>query len=248
MTTENANKPPSSLSLLASLVDRPSTTLAEILTRPRGRWVLPTLLAVLSIVASAVVTAPYLAIAVKAQMATVLSRLTPEQLAQMPQQMTSFQSPAFIGVTTALTGILALIVGYLVRAAVLYFAALVTGGEVQFNRYLAAMPWLGLPFVLEAIVQTAYVLANKQLLVNQGLSYLVSSGKPATDAGNWAYAALGTITVFWLWHLLLTFKLYRGGSKFSGGTAFILTLVYALLTVTVRIGSGVLTRLVSPSG
>ena len=100
--TESKN----SWALLAGIVDRPSATLAEITAHPRWRWVLPVTLAILATVASAIVTAPYLAAEAKLQMAAVLNRMPAEQLAQMPKQMATLQTPLFVGASAALTGIL----------------------------------------------------------------------------------------------------------------------------------------------
>ena len=107
--TESKN----SWALLAGIVDRPSASLAEITAHPRWRWVLPVTLAILATVASAIVTAPYLAAEAKLQMAAVLNRMPAEQLAQMPKQMATLQTPLFVGASAALTGILVLLIGYL---------------------------------------------------------------------------------------------------------------------------------------
>jgi hypothetical protein len=246
MTEENAAKPTSSWSLLVGIIDRPSATLAEIVARPRWRWVLPVMLALLATIVSAIVSAPLLTIEAKQQMAAVLNRMSAEQLAQMPKQMSIFQTPLFVGASAALTGILALLIGYLLQAAALYFGSLIAGGDIEFGRIFVAVPWLGLPFVLETIVQTVYVAIKGKLIVNQGLSYLVSSGNRATDAGSLAYAALGMVTLFWLWHLLLVFKFLRVGPRLSQGAAFAVTLLYAALNMGVRAGFAALSRLVSP--
>ena len=158
---------------------------------PRWRWVLPVTLAILATIASVVVAAPFLAAEAKIQMAAVLSRMSVEQLAQMPKQLAAFQTPLFVGTSAALTGILALLIGYLFQAAALYFGSLIAGGEIDFGRLFAATPWIGLPFVLESAVQTVYIAVNGRLIVNPGLSYLVSTGSRTADVGSLAYAALG---------------------------------------------------------
>ncbi len=246
MSEASSVKPKSSWSLLASMVDRPSAALTEIVAHPRWRWVLPVTLAILATLASAAVTAPYLAVEAKLQLAAVLNRMSADQLAQMPKQMATFQTPLFIGASAALTGILALLIGYLLQAAALYFGALIAGGDIEFSRIFVAVPWLGLPFVLETIVQTIYVGINGRLIANQGLSYLVSTGNRTVDAGSLAYAALGMVTLFWLWHLFLVFKFLRVGPRLSQGTALAVTLLYAALNVGVRAGFAALSRLVSP--
>jgi hypothetical protein len=100
--------------------------------------------------------------------------------------------------------------------------------------------------VLETVVQTVYVAVKGRLVVNQGLSYLVSTGSRTADAGSLPYAALGMLTLFWLWHLLLTFKLLRVGPRLGGAAAFFVTLLYATLSVGVRAGFAVLSRMASP--
>jgi hypothetical protein len=247
MSEASSTQPRSSWALLAGIVDRPSATLAEITARPRWRWVLPVVLAILATIASAVVAAPFLAAEAKLQMAAVLSRMPAEQLAQMPKQIAMFQTPLFVGASAALTGILTLLIGYLLQAAALYFGSLIAGGDIEFGRIIVAVPWLGLPFALETIVQTVYVAIKGRLIVNQGLSYLVSSGNRTTDAGSLAYAVLGMLTLFWLWHLLLIFKFLRVGPRLSQGAAFAVTLLYAALSVGVRAGLAALSRLASPA-
>jgi hypothetical protein len=246
MSEASITQPKSSWVLLAGIVDRPSATLAEITAHPRWRWVLPVTLAILATLASVVVAAPFLAAEAKLQMAAVLNRLSAEQLAQMPKQMATLQTPLFVGASAALTGILALLIGYLLQAAALYFGSLIAGGEIDFGRLIAATPWLGLPFVLESVVQTVYVAVNGRLVINSGLSYLVSTGSRTADAGSLAYAALSALTLFWLWHLLLAFKLLRVGPRLGGGAALVMTLLYAALSVGVRAGFAALSRMASP--
>jgi hypothetical protein len=246
MSEASSTQPQSSWTLLAGIVDRPSATLAEITARPRWRWVLPVTLAILATIASTVVTAPFLAVEAKLQMAAVLNRMPAEQLARMPKQMAMFETPLFVGASAALTTILALLIGYQLQAAVLYFGSLIAGGEIDFGRLFTATPWLGLPFVLETVVQTVYVAVKGRLVVNQGLSYLVSTGSRTADAGSLPYAALGMLTLFWLWHLLLTFKLLRVGPRLGGAAAFFVTLLYAALSMGVRAGFAVLSRMASP--
>jgi hypothetical protein len=247
MSESSITKPRSSWTLLVGIIDRPSATLAEVMARPRWRWVLPLTLAVLALIANAIVSAPLLAAEAKIQMAAVLNRMPADQLARMPKQMEMFQTPLFVGASAALTGVLALLIGYLLQAAALYFGSLIGGGDIEFGRIFAATPWIGLPFVLETIVQTVYVAVKGQLIVNQGLSYLVSTGNRTADAGNLAYAALGMLTLFWLWHLLLVFKLLRVGPRLGAGAALTVTLLYAALSVGVRAGFAALSRLANPS-
>jgi hypothetical protein len=237
----------SSWSLLVSMIDRPGVALADIVANPRWRWILPVVLAVLTTAAAAALTAPLLADQAKLAMAGQLNRLPAEQLARVQTQMALFQSPAFVGGTAAATGILALLLGWLLGGALLYFGTLLAGGDLEFGRILAAVPWLGLPFVFESILETVYALTRGQLLVNRGLSYLVSSGKPLVDARTPSYVALGQLSLFWLWHLVLVYVLFRCAPKFGRGTALMLTILYAMVTVGGRVGLALLAGLMTPA-
>ncbi len=149
--------------------------------------------------------------------------------------MAVFQTPLFLGATTLVMGIIGLALGWLIQGGVLYFGALIAGADLEFKRIFATTPWLGLPYVLETIVHTAYVAVKGQLIVNQGLSYLVSSGKPLDDARNLAYAALSQVSIFRLWHLALVYVLLRSVGRLGQGAAFWLTVIYAGLFVAAHL-------------
>ena len=114
MNESSLVRPQHVLALLTSIVDRPSVALADIMAQPRGRWVLPMLLAALATALSAIVTAPYLAVEAKAQMATVLNSLPADQVAMLPEQITAVQTPTFLAATTAAVGVLGLLIGWVV--------------------------------------------------------------------------------------------------------------------------------------
>jgi hypothetical protein len=217
--------------MLPGIVDQPGATLANAAAYPRWRWLLPAALALIALILSAVLTAPLLATQAQQALVLQLNRLPADQLERVQAQMAVFQSPAMIGAMAVATGVFGLALGWLLQAAIVYFGLLIGGAEVDFRRLLAAAPWLGIPFVLETLEQTAYVLSRGQLIVNQGLSYLVSSGKPLEDVRNLTYVALSQVSLFRLWHLWLVYVLLRVAGKLDRGAAFFLTVVYAAVTV-----------------
>ncbi len=204
---------------------------------------LPAALAIAALVVSVVLMAPLLATQAQQAMAGQLNRLPAAQLEAVQAQMALFRSPLFIGAVAAATGVLGLLVGWLLQSALFFFGAMIAGGEADFGRLFAAVPWVNLPFVLETIVRTAYVASRGQLIVNEGLSYLVSSGKPLEDARNLAYVALSQASLFRLWHLVLVYFLLRVGTKLERGGALALTLIYALLAVGGQLALATLSRL-----
>jgi hypothetical protein len=232
--------------LCLGIVDRPGQTLANVVAYPRWRWVLPALLAVAALAISLALTAPLLAAQSQQAMAQQLSRMSPSQAEQVSQQMARFSSPAFVGGVAFATGLVAMLIGWLIEAAILYFGGLIGGGELQFRQVAAAVPWLYVPLALERLLQTAFILSRGKLIANQGLSYLVSSGNQVQDAHNLAYVALGQVTLFRLWHLTLVYMFFRGAANFSRAASFWLTAAYAALLIGGAVGLAALGRLVSP--
>ncbi len=228
------------------MMDRPAATLADAVAEPRRRWLLPALLALVATVAAVALTAPFLAAQAQQAVTQQLNQLPSEQLAQFQNQMAFLQSPLFIGGTAVVSAVFGLLVGWLAQAALFYFGALIAGSDVDFRRLLSVTPWVNLPFVWETILQAAYALFHGGLLVNQGLSYLVSAGKPLEDARSLAYVALSQVSLFRLWHLLLVYLLFRVGAKVGGGTAFWLTLLYAALGVGVQLALAALAGALTP--
>jgi Yip1 domain len=237
----------SSWLLIIDIIDRPGHALANIALYPRWRWLLPALLAVIALVVSTVLTAPLLVERSAQMMAEVLRNIPSEQASMVRQQMERFNTPTLIVAQTVAGGVLALLVTWVVRAAILYFSSLIAGGEVSFNGIFVALPWLDIPRVLEVVLQTVYTLVTGRLITNYGLSYLVSSGRLMADARDPAYVALSQVTLFNLWHLVLVYILYRAVAKLGSGTSFLLTVLYFGLLLGGQLALVAVSRLLSPT-
>jgi hypothetical protein len=146
-------------------------------------------------------------------------------------QVARFSSPLVVTLTRSLAAIVSLPAGWLTQVAIVYFGALIAGGDVEFGWIFATAPWLGIRFVLETILQTIYVSTQGKLLVNHGLSYLVSTGKPLADARNASYVALRQASLFRLWNLLLVNVLLRSVGKLGRSSAFLVPVIYLSLLV-----------------
>jgi hypothetical protein len=212
--------------LLFDIIDRPGRTLAAVVAYPGWRWLLPTLLAVGVLAASAVFLAPLTSTRLNQMMTEQLARLPSDQVEAAQARLQSFTSPLAVTVASVAGGALLLGVGWLAQATFLYFGSLMAGADVEFRRVLAAMPWLHIPFTVEVALQTAYQLYRNQLIANLGLSYLVSTGEPARDMQNVAYVALAQVTLFRLWHAVLIYLLLRVGLKLGVGASFWMTMIY----------------------
>lgn len=235
------------LALLVGWIDRPGQTLANIVAYPRWRWFWPALLALVILAGSLVLTAPQLAVQARHVMAEQVARMPAEQAQLVEAQLAQLQKPEVIVGAAFATGMFGLILGWLIQAVMLYFGVLIAGGELEFKRIFAAAPWLGLPFAIETGLQAVFSVTQGYLIVNQGLSYLVSVGKPLEDARNLAYIALSQLTLFRLWHWVLVYALLRVSAKLGARAAFGLALVYAALSIGLQLALAALSSMLNPS-
>ena len=232
--------------VLIAMIDRPGAALANVTIYPRWRWTLPLILMILALAGSLVLTAPLLTVQMRQVLSEQMARLPADQAAVVQAQMARLQQPQVVVGTSFGSSMIATLIGWLIQAVLLYFGVLIAGGELEFKRLFAVVPWLSLPFIIELIVQAAFAHSQGHLIVNQGLSYLVSVGKPLEDARNLTYVALSQLTLFRLWHWVLVYALLRKAARLSSGTALFLTGVYAVLGVGGRLALAALGSALSP--
>jgi len=223
------------LGLLADIVDRPAIALAEITARPRWRWLLPAVLAIVAMVALAVVSNPLTTEQAQLVMQQQLAQLSTEQAELAGTWIARLQQPSLLLATAIGAGLLGLALSWLVASVILYFSMLLSGGEVTFSGLFATLPWIWLPFALRDALQAVYVFVKGALIANQGLSYLVSTGSVVDDARNLWYNVLSRVDLFTIWHLVLVFVMLCVVPRFGKGKAFGLTLVYAAVSLGLRL-------------
>ena len=243
---EETKRRPFAVSLLVSLIDRPATALAEIAAYPRWRWVLPVILLIGAMIASIVLTGPLTVEQTQQAVQQQLATLPAEQAEMARAQIARLQQPQVLLATAIGTGLIGLLLSWLMASAFLYFGVLIAGGDVSFTGLFATLPWIWLPFALRDVVQTGYILYKNELIANQGLSYFVSTGKPVEDAGKLLYNVLARVDLFTLWHLALVFVVLWVLPRFSKGKAFVLVLVYAALSLGLRLVPALLVRAFVP--
>lgn len=243
---EETKRRPSAVSLLVTLVDRPATALAEIAAYPRWRWLLPVILLIGAMIASTVLTGPLTVEQAQQAVQQQLATLSAEQAEMARAQIARLQQPQVLLATAIGTGLIGLLLSWLMASAILYFGVLIAGGDVSFTGLFATLPWTWLPFALRDVVQTGYILYKNELIANPGLSYFVSTGKLVEDAGNLLYNVLARVDLFTLWHLALVFVVLWVLPRFSKGKAFVLVLVYAALSLGLRLVPALLVRAFMP--
>lgn len=243
---EETKRRPFAVSLLVSLIDRPATALAEIAAYPRWRWVLPVILLIGAMIASTVLTGPLTVEQTQQAVQQQLANLPAEQAEMVRAQIARLQQPQVLLATAIGTGLMGLLLSWLMASAILYFSVLIAGGDVSFTGLFATLPWTWLPFALRDVVQTGYIVYKNELIANPGLSYFVSTGKLVEDAGNLLYNAVARVDLFTLWHLALVFVVLWVLPRFSKGKAFVLVLVYAALSLGLRLVPALLVRAFMP--
>ncbi len=214
--------------LLFGIVARPAATLRSVLAR-RKWWmaVVPLLIVFVCLALLLAVTAPYTVELARRQMQPQLASMPAEQA----KAVETFTSLPFILGSGLVTGLLALVIGVVAQAAVLYFGALITGGEVNFGQVFTMSAWTRLPSAVGDLVQAGFTLAAGRAIQYPGLSTLVATGDLTKDGRNPLVGLLSGIDLFWLWHLLLVAVGLSVVARFGRVKSTALTLVYAALSL-----------------
>lgn len=234
-----------SLALLPGMIDRPRATLTAVLATPRWRWLLPALICLAASALLLLVSAKGLSQQALQQQAVAMQALedqmqdmTEAQQAQLRQQMATFTSPLVVGLTGLASGVIALLIGWLLGAGILYLGLAIGGQAFSYAALVAAFSWTWLPFALRDLVSAGWTLVTGTVRINPGLSYFVATGDSLADAGNPLWVLAGLIDLFWLWHIVLVYALIKAARPRGGAVA--LTGVYALVYLAVRLAPAVL--------
>jgi len=236
---------PSSLSLLLGMIDRPRSTLVAVLARPRWKWLLPLLICLAASALLLAVSLEDLSQQAVQQQAAAMQALDAQMQAmsaaeqeQMRQQMAALTGPLFLGLTTFVTGALGLLFGWLLGAGILSLGLAVGGAAVSYASLLTALSWTWLPFALRDLLSAGWAVVTGAVRVNPGLSYFVATGDRVADAADPLWLLAGQVDLFWLWHLVLIYALLKAARP--RGSAWGLTLVYAVIYLVIRVAPAAL--------
>lgn len=240
----------SSLALLPGIVDEPAKTMSEVAAHPRWRWVLPLVLILAGLALSIALSGPLqVKEAVRQmneQLQSQLSQVPAEQAEAARAQVARFTQPIFILGASALGRLVALALAWVLAAAILYFSGLIVGADLTFGGLFAMVPWAWLPFALRDMAQGVFAAITGSLLVNPGLSPLVAQANMRANAANPVYQILAHIDLFTAWHLVLIYAALRGGASLERSKAFWLTVIYAVLSIALRIIPGLVSGALLP--
>lgn len=228
-------RPVNTFRLLIDIIAAPSETLRRVSeVQPRSWW-LPALLSVVSALAYLGVTLGETAAEAAKQAQLQLGTLTPDQAAAAAPMIERFTSPAFLFGSGAVTILLGLLIAWGLASLLLYFGASLAGEQVKIGKLWPAIVWTWIPFALRGFLQTAWSAVNGSLIHYPGLSYWFATGDTVHDQTQPLFALASQIDLFGLWHVVLIYLLLRVVARLGGGGAIILTLVYAIITLALRL-------------
>jgi len=233
-----------------SIIDKPQATFASLLAFPRLKWLFPASLSVVILLVSVWVTAPY-----SSELAQEVAErqwqsmgLTPEQINEFRDQAEQFISPLFIGLQGSIIGAIGMVVVWLIMATLFYFVSIITGAEPTFGGVFLVVTWSYLPLTLRSLIQTIYIAVTGSFPVYPGLAALQVSGDPLKDGSNPLVALLGFIDPFWIWHIVLLVIGLAVAARFSNLKAFMIVLIYGILSIGLSAGLTQLGQLFGAAG
>ena len=233
-------------------IDQPKKTLRYVIKEPRwSLWLTPALIILVALIVVTVVSAPLVSQVsleqAEAQVQAQMGSLPEEQSEQMRNTMHTFTSPLFLAAMGIALGALGLILGWLFRGAVLFLLGYLLGTDNRYIQMVTFVLWAWLPFALRDLVQAIYVLINGQLVLHQGLSFLVASNAQSQNAGSLLYSLLAQIDLFLIWHLLLVGIGIAVSTRSTTTKTALATLSYWVVTTLISLSPTLLGTLIAPS-
>jgi hypothetical protein len=238
---------PNPLRLLVQIWVRPRQALKDVAEGPGWLWVIPLLLAVVLLLARVLVGAPLQVQARTAQIQAMqeanMADMPPEVRENLPPEaLQAPQIPQSTIIAPALiAGFSAILLGWLLRAALLHIGSMALGGRQGFGVLYRVSAWAGLPLILRNAVQSVYMQVIGELIQGPGLSGLVASPAEPTVSGLFPLFAggqptaigifLSKLDLYTIWYLILLALAVRAASNLSGGKALVVVGLYACLAL-----------------
>jgi hypothetical protein len=238
---------PNPLHLLVRIWVRPRQALRDVAEGPGWLWVVPLLLALMLLMVRVFVGAP---LQVQARLAQVQA-MQEARMADMPSEVRETLPPealqmpeipqAAIIAPALIAGLSAILLGWLLRAALLHIGSMALGGRQGFGVLYRVSAWAGLPLVLRDAVQAVYMQLTHELIQGPGLSGLVASPAEPTSNGLSSLFAgtqltatgifLSKLDLYTIWYLILLALAVRAASNLSRGKALVVVGLYAFLAL-----------------
>lgn len=214
---------------------QPRRTFQQIAAISTPIWHTPILILILTTLARVAVTGSIKATAAASGQITYppgWEYYTPEQQAQFQQALNGMNSPTFHYYLPAITGVLMVIIAWLVVAWLLHLALTLRGGRGTSQQAVNIAAWASLPFAVRDIVRTVAMMDADKLIAYPGLS-----GFGPADGGTWAIfltALLGLVDIYLFWYIFLLGTGMRHSENLPPGKTWTGVLITMLVLVLLR--------------
>ncbi len=227
------------LATLAGVCIRPLDTFRRMREANRSHWWLLFVLAVLALLILTAVTLPLTTQVAQAEYESQMegydsSQFSAEQQAALEQQQRIFTSQAYLGIISVVGGIVALLIGYLVRGFLLFLLGLALGGRASFRQVWRMAVWTTLPNVARTLAQAIASLITRGQ-PELGLRYILTDAELA-NASPYLLTFLSKIDLYVIWGLVLIGFGMAATSKLSRGKAALVALIYWLISLGFALG------------
>jgi len=233
--------------LLWRILIRPSRALADLKDRHKRSWWIPALLTLVLVAAPlvagravsggqaiAIPRADSVSMETAPGMISVSPGGLPIEQGGEPGMEETPAGPSLLTIVGALAGT---VVSWLLWGGALYVMTVFMGRSSGFGQMFRLTVWTWLPYAVRGLVQTIYILATRQPIVNAGLSGLVVDRNVVSPLppgpGQLALAGiLGRVDLYLVWQVALLVLGLAVLTNLPRRKAFIATLViWAVLTL-----------------
>ncbi|MCO6453202.1 MAG: YIP1 family protein [Caldilineales bacterium] len=228
-------KPVSPFINLIDVIASPATALRRISEVNRRSWWLPALLSIVGTILYLWVGRDFIAAEAMKQVQVQLSNMPPDQVEAARPMMERFTQPNFIFATGAATTLIGLALAWAISTLLIYLGAALAGASFKFGGLWPAVIWTWLPLAIRSYVQTLWVVITDSIVLYPGLSRFFATGDTTADQASLLYVAAAQVDLFAVWHLVLIFVLFRAVARLGIASSTILTLLYAVISIGLRL-------------
>jgi hypothetical protein len=237
---------------LPGVLFRPQATFQRMRDAERGHWWVVAVLAVIALLIFSAVQVPIQSQLVQSQIATQTAGGGPggpggqdAQAGPGAQAVGPGGATGILAIVGIVGGLVALFLGYLLHAGLLFLLGLVMGGRASFRQVFRMAVWTTLPAVLRNFAGAIAVIIRQELPA-PGLSYLLTNTE-VRDLPAFVTAILQTLDIYRIWTLILIGVGIGATYRLSRGKSTAVALIYWILTLGLIAGVAALGQVITQS-